>query len=282
MHHVNGPYRHRRYIPHGETHEYSPHGPHRFNPHGPHGHSPHGPHRHSPHGPHGHSPHGGHGPHGHSPHGGHGYSPHGGYGPHGHSPHGGHGPHGHHDHEKHVGNKKEKNNPQVFPQPEKQNIPDHESFPKIQSISQTKPLINQDTDYTSHQGEFQQPNYSSQKNYLSPQDYHPSQQDLKIVQSNHEHSLNYMNLINAQCKICKQEIGGQPGYTCGNCKLILCLNCAQKIFYGKKNNFIHSHPLLLKDRNSWKCNLCNQFYKNVASFYCKQCDFDACSACYIP
>ena len=262
---------------------------------------------HHGHGPHGHSGHSPHGPHGkgHSPHGGHGHSPHGGHGPHGHgsghSPHGGHGiAHDHEQHDKH--NKHDKNlndqkvtqfHPHAPPQP----IP-QQSFPQPQSIPQPKALIINNAGYSSQQavGSPQQPTYtpqlpgysSQQGGNVVPQAY-PGQhiypvcqpQQLKAPDSAHEHPLNYTDSVNSQCKICKQELGGQPGYTCGSCKVILCLNCAQKIFYGEKKYTIHAHPLLLKDRNSWKCDLCKQNYKNVASFYCKQCDFDACSACYV-
>ena len=48
-----------------------------------------------------------------------------------------------------------------------------------------------------------------------------------------------------------------------------------------KKKAIHNHDLALKNRNSWKCNVCKKPYKGNASFYCKQCDFDACENCYL-
>ena len=62
---------------------------------------------------------------------------------------------------------------------------------------------------------------------------------------------------------------------------IVCMNCANRAFYGNKNKSVHPHELALKSRNSWKCDLCKKMYKGTASFYCKQCDFDVCDKCYI-
>ena len=268
MHHGHGPGG-----PHG--HEHSPHG---------HGHSPHG-HGHSPHG-HGHSPHG----HGHSPHG-HGHEhDHG----HGHGKAFGHDKHDKHDkhdtHDKHKDNKKMPQvNPPFNPQPLAPT--QHATMPQPQPI----PVAEKDTGYSSQQaaGQPQQQNIPLEQKISYPQqqggfpqqpayaqqNFPPQQQ--KVPESAHEHPLNYANTVTGQCKICKQELGGQPGYNCGNCKILLCLQCADKIFYGQKKITIHPHLLALKDRNSWKCDLCKKTYKSVASFYFKQCDFDVCSACYI-
>ena len=59
------------------------------------------------------------------------------------------------------------------------------------------------------------------------------------------------------------------------------MNCANRAFYGNKKKSAHPHELALKNRNSWKCDLCKKMYKGTASFYCKQCDFDVCDKCYI-
>ena len=250
-----------------------------------HGHGPGGPHGHghSPHG-HGHSPHG----HGHSPHG-HGHSPHG----HGHEHDHGHGhgnAFGHDKHDKHQDNKKMPQvNPPFNPQPLAPT--QHATMPQPQPI----PVAQKDTGYSSQQaaGQPQQQNIPLEQKISYPQqqggfpqqpayaqqNFPPQQQ--KVPESAHEHPLNYANTVTGQCKICKQDLGGQPGYNCGSCKILLCLQCADKIFYGQKKTTIHPHLLALKDRNSWKCDLCKKTYKSVASFYCKQCDFDVCSACYI-
>ena len=100
-------------------------------------------------------------------------------------------------------------------------------------------------------------------------------------QNCHEHPINYSDSINDSCKICQQKITGQPGYNCGSCKLILCLNCGKRVFFGKRNISFHPHSLTLMIRQSWHCDLCKQRYRNAASFYCKECDYDICTSCYV-
>ena len=114
-----------------------------------------------------------------------------------------------------------------------------------------------------------------------PQGWGPQPGGQQQPESAHEHPLNYQQVVNDTCKICLQNIGGQAGYTCGQCKVVLCLMCSNKIFYGTKQKSAHAHPLALRLRNSWKCDLCKKMYKGTASFYCKQCDFDACDKCYL-
>ena len=125
----------------------------------------------------------------------------------------------------------------------------------------------------------QQAGYAQQGGYGYPQGGYGYQQP--VPESAHEHPLNYNNSLNETCKVCLQNIGGQPGYKCGNCEIVLCLNCSNRIFYGNKKKSAHQHELALKPRNSWKCDLCKKNYKGNASFYCKQCDFDACDKCYL-
>ena len=251
-------------------------------------------HGHGPHGHGGNSPHGGYGPHGHG-----GHSPHGGHGAHGgHGPHGGHG-----DYQKEV-NQKPQVRPQQQIQPRPPIKPEYQTMPQPQPIPQPQTLVNQDTNYSSHlQANHSEPQVypinnfdiplqeqitfqpdlgynSGQQQGMDPQTkggYYPQ----KPPESSHEHPLNYANSVNAPCKICQQNIIGQPGYNCGSCDLILCLNCAQKAFYGQKNDNIHPHSLTLKMRKSWKCDLCKKSYRNVVSFYCKSCDYDVCPSCYV-
>ena len=112
------------------------------------------------------------------------------------------------------------------------------------------------------------PAYAQQGNY---------QQNLP--DSCHEHPLDYDQNLRAQCKVCHQ--GGRAGYKCSQCPLVLCNDCAQNIFYGNKARQVHNCPLALRSRNAWKCDVCKQSFKDTASFYCKKCDFDACSRCYV-
>ena len=114
-----------------------------------------------------------------------------------------------------------------------------------------------------------------------PQGWGPQPGGQQQPESAHEHPLNHLPNLVEECKVCMRNIGGQAGYKCNSCPMTLCLGCSNKIFYGNKKKGAHIHPLALKDRNSWKCDLCKKTYKSVASFYCKQCDFDVCSSCYI-
>ena len=103
-----------------------------------------------------------------------------------------------------------------------------------------------------------------------------------ILESNHEHPLNYIDNLNIPCTICQQINKNNSGYKCEQCPLILCLNCAERIFYGNKKISIHPHPLLLKFKNEWKCNICEIIFKNTSTFSCDNCGFNVCTFCLIP
>ena len=96
----------------------------------------------------------------------------------------------------------------------------------------------------------------------------------------HEHPL-IQEPSHDSCKICNEPIGGTSAYVCSQCPLVLCYNCGNKILLNHKDNQVHPHPLFLKFRKGWKCDKCQSYYKSKASFYCKSCDFDACSKCYV-
>ena len=102
----------------------------------------------------------------------------------------------------------------------------------------------------------------------------------QLPDSAHEHGL-VQEPSHEKCKVCQQPIGGTPAYVCKECPLVLCYNCANAIFYGNKAKEVHPHPLALRVRNAWKCDLCKQRFRGTASFYCRPCDFDACSRCYV-
>ena len=126
-----------------------------------------------------------------------------------------------------------------------------------------------------YQGYPPQGGYNQQPYYQQPYYQQP------VPESAHEHPLNYNQNLNENCRVCQQKIEGKDGYKCGDCPLVLCLNCSNRIFYGNKKKSIHPHDLELKSRNSWRCNLCKKIYRGTASFYCKNCDFDACQNCYL-
>ena len=70
-------------------------------------------------------------------------------------------------------------------------------------------------------------------------------------------------------------------YVCHDCPLSLCIECFNNIFYGNKQRQVHPHTLSLRTRPNWICDVCHRNFSGTASFYCKACDFDACSMCYI-
>ena len=100
-------------------------------------------------------------------------------------------------------------------------------------------------------------------------------------ESAHEHPLNYCERLNEECKMCGKNARNQPGYNCRQCNVRLCMNCAQRVFYGNKKKQVHPHPLALRNRQSWKCDICKKLFNGTCSFYCKPCDFDACERCYL-
>ena len=99
----------------------------------------------------------------------------------------------------------------------------------------------------------------------------------------HDHPLICLEHLNGICKLCKVNLGGLAGYRCDGCDIILCFNCALRIFFGiKKVNAHPQHPLTLTNREKgWKCDICNNRFKGGASFRCNLCDFDACDLCYL-
>ncbi len=98
----------------------------------------------------------------------------------------------------------------------------------------------------------------------------------------HDHPLICLEHLQGICKLCKANIGGLAGYRCDGCDIILCFNCALRIFFGVKKVGAHQHPLTLTNREKgWKCDICNGHFKGGASFRCNLCDFDACDLCYL-
>ena len=103
----------------------------------------------------------------------------------------------------------------------------------------------------------------------------------KKPKSEHYHPLKYQKQINDKCKICLKIMESEPGFICGQCNIVLCLNCSNRVFYGNKQKDVHKHKLLLTFRKHWICDICRKSYEDKASFYCQPCDFDACDKCFI-
>ena len=101
-----------------------------------------------------------------------------------------------------------------------------------------------------------------------------------VLVCSHEHGL-LKQPSNDTCKFCGKSIGGQAAYVCHQCPLVLCHDCSMSIFYGNRVKKVHQHSLCLRLRNSYKCDLCKQQLRSTISFYCRICDFDYCTKCYI-
>ena len=97
----------------------------------------------------------------------------------------------------------------------------------------------------------------------------------------HKHPLNYQEYLNDECNICQNQILNKSGYKCNYCSLVLDSECYNKLLYGNKKKFLHTHPLFLILKMEWKCDVCNNTFKNKYSFNCNQCDFDVCIKCYM-
>jgi hypothetical protein len=133
----------------------------------------------------------------------------------------------------------------------------------------------------------QQPGYGQQP----PQGYPPHGEyppqygggypQRPVPESTHEHPLNYQERLFGECKNCNRPINNLPGYKCDMCDIVLDMECSDRIFYGNKRKDVHQHPLGLRVRPSWRCDLCNRTFTNKCSFYCRPCDFDVCDQCYL-
>ena len=102
-----------------------------------------------------------------------------------------------------------------------------------------------------------------------------------IIESNHEHPLIYINNLDKSCTICHHSNKENPGYNCKQCPVILCIKCAERVFNKNKKISIHPHPLILKFKNKWKCNICEINFIDSSSFSCDKCGFNICSFCLI-
>ena len=169
---------------------------------------------------------------------------------------------------------RQQNNQQPYPQPPFQ--------PPQGQYQPNQPAYAQEQGYQPQGGNYPQQdmNYNPQEYYQNQEGYQQQYQEQEIPpESDHEHPLNYVEQLNDICKLCLQQINGNS-YKCNECPIVLCLNCSDKIFYGNKNKAIHQHELFLRDRHSWKCNICKKSKKDNAAFNCKQCDFDVCDDCF--
>ena len=112
-----------------------------------------------------------------------------------------------------------------------------------------------------------------------------NQQELnepEIPDIKHKHPLNNIPNLNATCTICHQTKENKEGFKCNECEVILCKDCSERIFYGKKKTTLHPHSLILCYRNNYQCDICKISFNSASSFCCEPCNFDSCISCYIP
>ena len=124
------------------------------------------------------------------------------------------------------------------------------------------------------------PRIGVQMNFNQPNFSGPAPGFREIPDSAHMHPL-FQEPAYSDCKICRRQLAGLPGYVCHDCPLSLCIECFNNIFYGNKQRQVHPHTLSLRTRPNWICDVCHRNFSGTASFYCKACDFDACSMCYV-
>ena len=124
------------------------------------------------------------------------------------------------------------------------------------------------------------PRIDAEMNFNRPHFSGPAPGFREIPDTAHMHPLFQEPAYN-DCKICRRQLAGLPGYVCHDCPLSLCLECFNNIFYGNKQRQVHPHTLSLRTRPNWICDVCHRNFSGTASFYCKLCDFDACSMCYV-
>ena len=124
------------------------------------------------------------------------------------------------------------------------------------------------------------PRIDAEMNFNRPHFSGPAPGFREIPDTAHMHPLFQEPAYN-DCKICRRQLAGLPGYVCHDCPLSLCLECFNNIFYGNKQRQVHPHTLSLRTRPNWICDVCHRKFSGTASFYCKACDFDACSMCYV-
>ena len=99
----------------------------------------------------------------------------------------------------------------------------------------------------------------------------------------HNHELDYISNLKEICTFCHQIKGNKDGYKCNECEVILCKDCSDRVFFGKKKTTLHPHnPLALIYRNNYECANCHNTYTDSTSFSCEQCNYNACLSCYIP
>jgi hypothetical protein len=108
--------------------------------------------------------------------------------------------------------------------------------------------------------------------------------DQEIPQELHIHPIVKSPLNEDICIICNKKKTCIKGHKCNSCPLRICDECVNSIIKSFYSIDRHMHPLVLKEKENYTCDVCKKTknFKNKFCFYCEKCNFGICLDCYIP
>ena len=59
---------------------------------------------------------------------------------------------------------------------------------------------------------------------------------------------------------------------CRDCDLLICQHCFDRIYHGRKLDYIHRHPLVLTVRTNWYCIVDVKYLQMQELFFAKYAD----------
>ena len=104
--------------------------------------------------------------------------------------------------------------------------------------------------------------------------------DYQLSNNIHNHPLNISSLTGDICSICLVRKDCQYGNKCCNCSLIICDECSKLIISNYYLPNKHKHPLILLEKNIFKCGICGNIDNRKFNFYCDECNYGICPQCY--
>ena len=109
-----------------------------------------------------------------------------------------------------------------------------------------------------------------------------SNKNIELPNNIHIHPLNKYALSDNICSTCSKKKSCESGFKCDNCPLIICDECAQFINTNYNLHDKHEHPLVLLEKEMFKCNKCEKSdnLNNNFVFCCEECNFGICPNCY--
>ena len=64
--------------------------------------------------------------------------------------------------------------------------------------------------------------------------------EMQTPDFSHNHGLEYVSNLKEICTFCHQIRDNKEGYKCNECEVILCKECSDRVFYGKKKDYSSS------------------------------------------